>query len=46
MAFDFAARPPEITSTLIYSGAGAGPMMAAASAFSALRSDLSSNAAS
>jgi PPE-repeat protein len=46
MAFDFAARPPEITSTLMYSGAGAGPLMAASSAFSALSSELSSNAAS
>jgi PPE-repeat protein len=46
MTFDFAARPPEINSTLMYSGAGAGPMMAASSAFSALSSELSSNAAS
>jgi len=34
MVFDFAARPPEVNSTLIYSGAGAGPMMAAATSFS------------
>jgi PPE-repeat protein len=46
MAFDFAARPPEMNSTLMYSGAGAGPLMAASSAFSALSSELSSNAAS
>jgi PPE-repeat protein len=46
MAFDFAARPPEINSTLMYSGAGAGPLMAASSSFSALSSELSSNAAS
>jgi PPE-repeat protein len=46
MAFDFAARSPEINSTLMYSGAGAGPLMAASSAFSALSSELSSNAAS
>ena len=46
MAFDFAARPPEINSTLIYSGSGAGPLMAASSAFSALSSELNSNAAS
>jgi len=46
MAFDFAARPPEINSGLMYAGAGAGPMMAASSAFSALSSELSSNAAS
>ncbi|MGA9491855.1 MAG: PPE family protein [Mycobacterium sp.] len=45
MVFDFAARPPEVNSTLIYSGAGAGPMMAAASSFSALSSELSTNAA-
>jgi PPE-repeat protein len=46
MVFDFAARPPEINSALMYSGAGAGPMMAAASAFSSLSSELSTNAAS
>ena len=46
MAFDFAARPPEINSTLMYSGSGAGPLMAASSAFSALSSELNSNAAS
>jgi PPE-repeat protein len=46
MAFDFAARPPEINSGLMYTGAGAGPMMAASSALSNLSSELSSNAAS
>jgi PPE-repeat protein len=46
MAFDFAARPPEINSALMYSGSGAGPLMAASSSFSALSSELSSNAAS
>jgi PPE-repeat protein len=46
MIFDFAARPPEITSALMYSGAGAGPMMAASSAFNYLSAELSSNAAS
>jgi PPE-repeat protein len=46
MTFDFAARTPEINSALMYSGAGAGPLMAAASSFSALSSELSSNAAS
>jgi PPE-repeat protein len=46
MAFDFAARPPELNSALMYSGAGAGPLMAASSSFSALSSELSSNAAS
>ncbi|MDT5084123.1 MAG: hypothetical protein QOJ61_1166 [Mycobacterium sp.] len=46
MVFDFASRPPEINSGLIYSGAGAGPLTAAASAFNNLSSELSSNAAS
>src|SRR5271156_2381226 len=46
MVFDFAARPPEVNSALIYSGSGAGPLMAASSSFSALSSELSSNAAS
>jgi PPE-repeat protein len=45
MVFDFAARPPEVNSTLMYSGAGAGPMMAAASTFGTLSSELSTNAA-
>ncbi len=44
MVFDFAARPPEINSGLMYAGAGAGPMMAAASTFSNLASELSTNA--
>jgi PPE-repeat protein len=46
MVFDFASRPPDVTSALIYSGAGAGPLTAAASSFSNLSSELSSNAAS
>ena len=46
MVFDFASRPPELNSALIYSGAGAGPLMAASSAFNNLSSELSSNAAS
>jgi PPE-repeat protein len=46
MVFDFAARPPEINSALIYSGAGVGPLTAASSAFSNLSAELSSNAAS
>lgn len=45
MVFDFAARPPEVNSTLIYTGAGAGPMMAAAGSLSSLSSELSTNAA-
>ncbi|BBU23557.1 hypothetical protein MYXE_33470 [Mycobacterium xenopi] len=46
MFFDFAARPPEINSALMYSGAGAGPMVAAAAAFSNLSGELSATAAS
>jgi PPE-repeat protein len=46
MVFDFASRPPEVNSALIYSGAGAGPLSVASSAFSNLSSELSSNAAS
>jgi PPE-repeat protein len=46
MVFDFAGRPPEVNSALIYSGAGAGPLMAASSAFNNLSSELTSNAAS
>ncbi|KAA8964276.1 PPE family protein [Mycobacterium sp.] len=46
MIFDFAARPPEVNSALMYSGAGAGPLMAASSAFNTLSAELSSNAAS
>ena len=46
MVFDFASRPPDVTSALIYSGAGSGPLSAAASSLSNLSSELSSNAAS
>ena len=46
MVFDFASRPPEVNSALIYSGAGAGPLMNASSAFNNLSAELSSNAAS
>jgi PPE-repeat protein len=46
MVFDFGSRPPEINSALIYSGAGAGPLTAASSAFSNLSAELSSNAES
>ncbi len=45
MTFDFAARPPEVNSTMMYSGAGAGPMTAAASTFGTLSSELATNAA-
>jgi len=46
MVFDFAARCPEVNSALMYAGAGAGPLMAASSAFNSLSSELSTNAAS
>jgi PPE-repeat protein len=46
MVFDFGSRPPEVNSALIYSGAGAGPLMGASSAFNNLSAELSSNAAS
>ncbi len=46
MVFDFGSRPPEVNSALIYSGAGAGPLTAASSAFSNLSAELSSNATS
>ncbi len=31
--FDFAARPPEINSGLMYAGPGSGPLLAAAAAW-------------
>ena len=42
----FMIFPPEINSSLMYSGAGSGPLMAAASAWSELSADLESTAAS
>src|SRR5271156_3603839 len=42
---DFAALPPEINSGRIYAGAGAGPMMTAASAWDGLASELNAAAA-
>src|SRR6201995_2009792 len=45
MVFDFAARPPEINSALMYSGPGAGPMMAAAAAWNSLAAELATAAA-
>ncbi len=44
--FDFGALPPEINSARMYAGAGAGPMMAAASAWNSLGSELSTAATS
>jgi PPE-repeat protein len=45
MVFDFAAMPPEINSTLMYTGPGSGPMMAAAAAWNSTAADLSTTAA-
>ncbi len=42
----FMIFPPEINSSLMYSGAGSGPLMAAASAWGELAADLESTAAS
>jgi PPE-repeat protein len=42
---DFGALPPEINSARMYAGPGAGPMMAAATAWNALAAELSSTAA-
>jgi PPE-repeat protein len=43
---DFAAQPPEVISGLIYSGAGAGPLLAAAAAWEGLAGQLHSTASS
>jgi PPE-repeat protein len=45
MTLDFGATPPEINSTLIYTGPGAAPMMAAAAAWNNLAAELSTTAA-
>jgi PPE-repeat protein len=45
MAFDFAAMPPEINSARMYTGPGAGPMMAAATAWNSTASELATTAA-
>jgi PPE-repeat protein len=42
---DFSALPPEINSSRMYSGPGAGPMLAAAAAWEQLAGDLNSSAA-
>jgi PPE-repeat protein len=44
MTFDFAALPPEINSTLMYTGPGAGPLIAAAAAWNNLAAELSTTA--
>jgi PPE-repeat protein len=44
MVLDYAAWPPEITSALMYAGAGAGPLMAAATAYNNLAAELSTTA--
>ena len=46
VAIDFATLPPEISSARMYSGAGSGPLMAAASAWSGLAAELRSTALS
>jgi len=46
MVLDFAALPPEINSGLMYAGAGSGPLMAAATAWSNLAAELSTTASS
>ncbi|ORW91735.1 hypothetical protein AWB92_17870 [Mycobacterium sp. IEC1808] len=46
MVLDFAALPPEINSGLMYTGAGAGPLTAAATAWSNLAAELSTTATS
>jgi PPE-repeat protein len=43
---DFAVLPPEVNSARMYAGAGAGPMLAAASAWDGLAADLHSAASS
>jgi PPE-repeat protein len=46
MVLDFGALPPEINSGRIYSGPGSAPLLAAASAWDALASELQTTAAS
>jgi PPE-repeat protein len=44
MTFDFGALPPEVNSTRMYTGPGAGPMMAAAAAWNSLAAELNTTA--
>lgn len=46
MVMDFAALPPEITSTLVWSGPGSAPLMAAATAYANLGAEVSTTATS
>lgn len=46
MVLEFTLLPPEVNSGLIFGGAGAGPLFAAASAWAELASELSSSASS
>ncbi|UVO12609.1 PPE family protein [Mycobacterium sp. SVM_VP21] len=46
MSFDFGALPPEIVSAWMYSGAGSGPLMSAASAWGSLAAELETSAMS
>ena len=46
MVFDFGALPPEVNSGKIYSGPGSAPLLAAATAWDALASELQTTAAS
>ncbi len=45
MVFDFGALPPEVNSGKIYSGPGSAPLLAAATAWDALASELQTTAA-
>jgi PPE-repeat protein len=44
MAIDFSAFPPDINSALMYSGAGSGPLLAAATAYANLAAEVSATA--
>ncbi len=45
MSIDFGALPPEINSTLMYTGPGAGPLMTAAAAWNNVAAELNTTAA-